>query len=191
MKAYWYDNKPVSSRGSYQPCSPNIPESSINRKSLTQFVKQGDQREPHDSGRPVSESYLANLGVLYRHCPTIDIVDALAAERGYKNRDEVTVSPQTMGDVYESKVKMFFAEHLHEDEEIRYIRDGEGYFDVRGQEDEWVRIRLSKDDLIILPAGIYHRFTTDDKNVSFILPGDIEGMVGWKVADMETLLVVC
>lgn len=95
-------------------------------------------------------------------------MDALAAERGYKNRDEVTVSPQTMGDVYEDKVKMFFAEHLHEDEEIRYIRDGEGYFDVRGQEDEWVRIRLSKDDLIILPAGIYHRFTTDDKNVSFL-----------------------
>ncbi|KAH8431313.1 acireductone dioxygenase (Ni2+-requiring) [Aspergillus melleus] len=134
MKAYWYDNKP------------------------------GDQREPHDSGNPVSESYLASLGVIYRHCPTIDIVDALAAERGYKNRDEVTVSPQTMGDVYEDKVKMFFAEHLHEDEEIRYIRDGEGYFDVRGQGDEWVRIRLSKDDLIILPAGIYHRFTTDDKN---------------------------
>ena len=90
----------------------------------------------------------------------------MAKERGYKNRDEVCVSPQAMGDVYESKVKMFFAEHLHEDEEIRYIRDGEGYFDVRGQEDEWIRIQLSKDDLIILPAGIYHRFTTDEKNVS-------------------------
>lgn len=128
---------------------------------------QGDQRLAHDSGRPVSESYLESIGVLYRHCPTIDIVDKLAAERGYKNRDEVCVSPQTMGDVYEEKVKTFFSEHLHEDEEIRYIRDGEGYFDVRGQEDEWVRIRLSKDDLIILPAGIYHRFTTDDKNVSF------------------------
>ncbi|KAE8357178.1 Acireductone dioxygenase ARD family [Aspergillus caelatus] len=134
MKAYWYDNKP------------------------------GDQREPHDSGRPVSEDYLASLGVFYRYCPDIESVNALAEERGYKNRDEVCVSPQTMGDVYESKVKMFFAEHLHEDEEIRYIRDGEGYFDVRGQEDEWVRIQLSKDDLIILPAGIYHRFTTDEKN---------------------------
>lgn len=136
---------------------------------------QGDQRLAHDSGRPVSGSYLESIGVLYHHCPTIDIVDKLAAERGYKNRDEVCVSPQTMGDVYEEKVKTFFSEHLHEDEEIRYIRDGEGYFDVRGQEDEWVRIRLSKDDLIILPAGIYHRFTTDDKNVSlyvffYILP---------------------
>ena len=126
---------------------------------------QGDQRLPHDSGRPVSEEYLESVGIVYRYCPTIDIVDKLAAERGYKNRDEVCVSPKTLGDVYEEKVKTFFSEHLHEDEEIRYIRDGEGYFDVRGQEDEWVRIRLSKDDLIILPAGIYHRFTTDDKNV--------------------------
>ncbi|KAL4967329.1 acireductone dioxygenase (Ni2+-requiring) [Aspergillus stella-maris] len=134
MKAYWYDNK------------------------------EGDQREPHDSGRPVSEDYLATLGVIYHHLPNISDVDALAAERGYKNRDEIVVAPATMGDAYESKVKMFFAEHLHEDEEIRYIRDGEGYFDVRGQEDEWVRIRLAKDDLIILPAGIYHRFTTDNKN---------------------------
>ncbi|PYH88535.1 ARD/ARD family protein [Aspergillus ellipticus CBS 707.79] len=134
MKAYWYDNLP------------------------------GDQREPHDDGRPVDEAYLASLGVFYRYCPTIEDVDVLAAERGYKNRDEVTVSPKTMGDVYEEKVKMFFHEHLHEDEEIRYIRDGEGYFDVRGTEDEWVRIRLKKDDLIILPAGIYHRFTTDENN---------------------------
>lgn len=126
---------------------------------------QGDQREPHDSGRAVSEEVLANLGVLYHHCPTLEAVDTLASARGYKNRDQVCVSPATMGDIYEEKVKMFFAEHLHEDEEIRYILDGEGYFDVRGQEDEWIRICLNKDDMIILPAGIYHRFTTNEQNV--------------------------
>ncbi|KIX97018.1 1,2-dihydroxy-3-keto-5-methylthiopentene dioxygenase [Fonsecaea multimorphosa CBS 102226] len=134
MKAYWFDNQ------------------------------EGDQRLAHDSGRAVDASYLAQIGVLYHHCPELSSVDTIAKERNYKNRDEITVSPQAMGAVYEDKVKMFFDEHLHEDEEIRYIRDGAGYFDVRSKDDNWVRIRLEKDDLIILPAGIYHRFTTDEDN---------------------------
>lgn len=116
----------------------------------------------------MSHDYLSKLGVLYSHHPTLSTVDTLANDRNYSHRDEITVSPTAMGDVYESKVKMFFNEHLHEDEEIRYIRDGAGYFDVRSPEDKWVRIRLEKDDLLILPAGIYHRFTTDEDNVSGI-----------------------
>lgn len=103
--------------------------------------------------------------MIYHRCPSINEVDAIAVDRSYKNRDEITVSPEKMGSSYEDKVKIFFNEHLHEDEEIRYILDGQGFFDVRSKEDDWVRIRLEKNDLILLPAGIYHRFTTDTENV--------------------------
>lgn len=132
---------------------------------------QGDQREPHNSGRPVSPAYLEKLGVIYQHVPDVSGVDSIAASRQYKNRDEVTISPDSLGAVYEEKVKTFFSEHLHEDEEIRYILDGAGYFDVRGEHDDWVRIWLEKGDLIILPSGIYHRFTTDERNVSLWICG--------------------
>jgi 1,2-dihydroxy-3-keto-5-methylthiopentene dioxygenase len=125
----------------------------------------GDQRLPHDTNSPpLTTAELASLGVLYFRIPSLAGVDALASERGYQNRDEIRVSPETMGEVYESKVRQFFDEHLHEDEEIRYVRGGRGYFDVRDRGDRWVRIALEKDDLIILPAGIYHRFTTDESN---------------------------
>ncbi|GKT88025.1 ARD/ARD' family protein [Colletotrichum tofieldiae] len=143
MKAYWYDNL------------------------------DGDQRLAHDSGREVTIDELKKLGVFYHRIPDLDGVNQLASERGYRNRDEIIVSPEKMGDVYEEKVKSFFHEHLHEDEEIRFVRDGHGYFDVRSVDDAWVRIRVEKagcraskhgDDLIILPAGIYHRFTTDESN---------------------------
>ena len=115
---------------------------------------------------------LEALGVLYHRCEAVSAVNEIAKERHYKNRDEITVSPQKMGDAYEEKVKMFFNEHLHEDEEIRYILDGEGYFDVRSTDDDWIRIKLGKGDLLVLPAGIYHRFTTDNQNVrAFVIRG--------------------
>ena len=117
-------------------------------------TKQGDQRLPHlPPSATLTESDLASLGVLYFRMPTLAEVDALAAERGYRNRDEITVSPGAMGAVYEDKVKSFFAEHLHEDEEIRYVRDGRGYFDVRDKGDRWVRIALEKVCFLLFGEG--------------------------------------
>ena len=129
-----------------------------------------DCRQPHKflPNQPVNQSELEALGVLQwrldadKH-ETDPVLAALRKERGYTYHDLITVSPDRLPN-YEAKIKSFFEEHLHTDEEIRYVLDGSGYFDVRTSCDTaWVRIHLKKGDLITLPAGIYHRFTLDSR----------------------------
>ncbi|KAF7353536.1 1,2-dihydroxy-3-keto-5-methylthiopentene dioxygenase [Mycena sanguinolenta] len=119
-----------------------------------------DQRLPHitDPARPVSPETLAKLGVLSWHVPVdghesgVDEsddefeVNRVAKERGYKNRDVINVSREGMGAVYEEKIRG-------------------GFFDVREMpNDAWIRIVVAPGDLLVLPAGIYHRFTLDTKD---------------------------
>jgi len=85
-------------------------------------------------------------------------------DRGYSYADIITVHPDHLPG-YESKVKSFFEEHIHDAEEIRYVLGGSGFFDVRDKKDKWVRVHVKKGDLMTLPEGIYHRFTTDETDM--------------------------
>ncbi|KAH7388243.1 hypothetical protein KP509_16G065600 [Ceratopteris richardii] len=134
-----------------------------------------DQRLPHHlvPRQNVSHQKLAELGVLhwvldadnYEHDEELK---RIRKDRGYSYHDIVDVAPDRLPN-YEQKLKVFYEEHIHTDEEIRLVLEGSGYFDVRDFDDRWIRIWVRKGDMIILPAGIYHRFTLDEANYAKVL----------------------
>eukprot|EP01120_Amphizonella_sp_Union-15-10_P010877 TRINITY_DN4510_c0_g1_i1.p1 TRINITY_DN4510_c0_g1~~TRINITY_DN4510_c0_g1_i1.p1 ORF type:complete len:326 (+),score=63.15 TRINITY_DN4510_c0_g1_i1:78-1055(+) len=116
---------------------------------------------------------LKKIGVLYWNLDADNYeeegkLSKICEERGYTYKDVVEVSPNTLPN-YEEKIKIFFQEHLHTDEEIRFFLDGSGYFDVRGLDDEWIRIHCEKGEMIILPAGMYHRYSNDSNNYAKVM----------------------
>jgi len=141
----------------------------------------GDQRLAHFTVPPqwITVPELESLGVSYWHIPTT--VEAaienpnggklgeIRRTRGYQNHDVIEVTPDKLPN-YQQKIQMFFNEHLHEDEEIRYCLAGSGYFDVRRDRDQlWIRIEVTSGDMIVLPAGCYHRYTNDSNNFIHVM----------------------
>ncbi|KAK6130180.1 hypothetical protein DH2020_036096 [Rehmannia glutinosa] len=129
-----------------------------------------DQRLPHHRNPKqfVSFEKLDELGVLswrldadnYETDPELK---KIREDRGYSYMDFCEVCPEKLPN-YEEKIKNFYEEHLHTDEEIRYCVAGSGYFDVRDRDEAWIRVWVKKGAMIVLPAGIYHRFTLDSDN---------------------------
>ncbi|CAN6677214.1 unnamed protein product [Malus baccata var. baccata] len=131
---------------------------------------QRDPRLPHHRNPKefVPLDHLAELGVLHWRLNPTDYENdqelrKIRESRGYNYMDLLDICPEKLNN-YEDKLKNFYTEHIHADEEIRYCLEGSGYFDVRGKDDRWIRIWIKAGDLIILPAGIYHRFTLDTTN---------------------------
>jgi 1,2-dihydroxy-3-keto-5-methylthiopentene dioxygenase len=112
---------------------------------------------------------LAARGVLSWRVPEDEFARAEAIarikrEHGYVDEDFVELSPDTPN--LEAICAKFDKEHYHTEDEVRFVVEGAGIFDVRGDGDEWIRIEVAEGDIISIPANTYHRFyLTDRKHI--------------------------
>ena len=122
--------------------------------------------EPRSAGESIDERELERAGVLYERLPLEGdafqpTLDRLKAERGYVEQDIVELHPQTPN--LDTLCAKFIDEHLHTDDEVRYVLEGEGIFDIRSADDRWMRVVVEAGDLLVVPAHLHHRFLLTDK----------------------------
>lgn len=63
----------------------------------------------------------------------------------------------------------FDQEHSHPNDQVRFVIEGSGIYDIRSKADSWMRIELFPSDCISIPANRYHRFSLrDDRSIRFV-----------------------
>ena len=112
-------------------------------------------------GGPIDGDELVAQGIHYRAVDVREsvyepVMQALKIEHGYVEQDVVELRPETPG--LDGLLAKFDGEHFHEEDEVRFVLEGEGVFDIRSRDDRWMRVVVSRGDLIIVPAGRHHRF---------------------------------
>lgn len=90
-------------------------------------------------------------------------IDTLSKTRHYQSTDLVALRPDTPNlDVICAK---FDKEHHHTDDEVRFVVEGEGIFDLedRHHPGQFLRITTVAGDLIVIPAMRRHAFFLTEK----------------------------
>ena len=84
-----------------------------------------------------------------------------ARERGYIQADMVVLNPSTPN--LEEALAKFDKSHYHDDDEVRYIFDGEGIFGFEPATGPTFTVTVTAGDYIIVPARTYHWFTLTER----------------------------
>lgn len=116
---------------------------------------------------PISAGELRSNGVSYEKLDVNNYqssLDEFKKANGYVAQDIVELTPQTPN--LETILAKFDKEHLHTDDEVRFVLAGSGIFDIRAHNDEWMRVEVYPGDYISVPANRNHRFfCTDEKMI--------------------------
>lgn len=118
-----------------------------------------------DPARTIDLQDLAGRGVLSWSVPPegdgTATIETIKREHHYVDQDVVELSRELPN--LDAICAKFDQEHYHTEDEVRFVLDGEGIFDVRDGADQWIRIEVTKGDILLIPANTYHRFALTDR----------------------------
>jgi len=94
----------------------------------------------------------------------LSAIEKIKREHGYVDQDFVALLPDTPN--LDTICAKFDKEHYHTEDEVRFVVEGEGIFDVRDTSDRWIRIEVKEGDILLIPKNTHHRFMlTDAKRI--------------------------
>ena len=83
-------------------------------------------------------------------------IDQLKARNGYVTADVIDVNAETPG--LDAMLAKFNREHWHDEDEVRFVVQGQGLFHIHPSGRPVVAIEVSAGDMIRVPRGTYHWF---------------------------------
>ena len=125
-----------------------------------------------DTGKDIASEELNGQGVSYRKLPTEESaykppLEKLMGENGYVTMDQVKMWADMPN--FQALCDKFVGEHLHTDDEVRFVLDGSGVFEIRSLDDRWMKVLVEPQDFISVPANRFHRFyLTDEKKIQCV-----------------------
>jgi len=125
-----------------------------------------------ETGKEINAEELNSQGVTYRQLPTEETaykppLEKIMADNGYVTMDQVKMWPEMPN--FDALCQKFVGEHLHTDDEVRFVLSGSGVFEIRSLEDRWMKVTVEPRDFISVPANRYHRFyLTEEKKIQCV-----------------------
>ena len=103
-------------------------------------------------------------------------IERLMKEGGYQSADVIAIEPTSPN--LEAMLSKFDKEHLHREDEVRFVVDGRGVFTVHTEEDVTYDVEVHPGDLLVVPIDTWHWFTLcEDRRIKCIRV--FESREGW------------
>lgn len=94
-------------------------------------------------------------------------IETLKQEGGYVTADVIAVTPETPG--LDAMLEKFAREHWHDEDEVRFVIEGNGVFHIHPKGGKVVAIEVEVGDFIRVPKGTLHWFNLcSDKTIKCI-----------------------